>query len=132
MHPIRIKDGLPYVSLRPYTDIEWETLPHVIWTRDSDWDPTIFDHEFDEGGEEWYDALMDHAENPHRELFDEFGNFHKRQAVVVEEHFVDAVLDEGSIVDRCIWYVNQADLNEHQAQPEARRVKPGERDWATL
>ena len=30
VHPIRIKDGLPYVSLHPYTDMEWETLPHVI------------------------------------------------------------------------------------------------------
>ena len=45
---------------------------------------------------------------------------------------MDAVLDEGSIVDRCVWYVNQADLNELQAQPEARLVKPRERDWETL
>ena len=45
---------------------------------------------------------------------------------------MDAVLDEGSIVDRCVWYVNQADLNERQAQPEARQVKPGERDWDSL
>ena len=68
--------GCPmYPSL--YTNTEWETLPHVIWTRDSDWDPAIFDHEFDEGGEEWYDAVMDHAENPHQELFDELGNYHK-------------------------------------------------------
>ena len=49
----------------------------MVWTRDSDWDPAIFDHEFNEGGEEWYDAMMDHAENPHRELFDEFGNYRK-------------------------------------------------------
>ena len=77
VHPIRIKDGLPYVSLHPYTNTEWETLPHVIWTHDSDWDPSIFDHEFDEGGDKWYDALMDHAENPHREIFDEFGNYQK-------------------------------------------------------
>ena len=104
----------------------------MVWTRNSDWDPAIFDHEFDEGGEEWYDAMMDHAENPHQELFDEFGNYRKRQAVIVEEHYVDAVLDEGSVVDRCIWYVNQADLNERQAPPEARQVKPGERDWETL
>ena len=48
VHPIRIKDGLPYVALRPYTDEEWKTLPHVHWTRDSDWDPAIFDHEFDD------------------------------------------------------------------------------------
>ena len=76
--------------------------------------------------------MMDHAENPHRELFDELGNYCKRQAVVVEEHYVDTVLDEGSVVDRCVRYVNQADLNERQAQPEARCVKPGERDWETL
>ena len=132
VHPIRIKDGLPYISLRPYTDMEWETLPHVVWTRDSDWDPAIFDHDFDEGSEEWYDAMMDHAENPHWELFDDFGNYRKRQAVIVKEHYVDEVLNEGSVVDRCIRYVNQADLNEHKAQPEARQVKPGERDWETL
>ena len=65
VHPIQIKDGLPYVSLHPYTDMEWETLPHVIWTCNSDWDPAIFDHEFEEGGDEWYDAIMDHAKNPH-------------------------------------------------------------------
>ena len=35
-------------------------------------------------------------------------------------------------MDRSIWYVNQTDLSEHQAQPEARQVKPGERDWETL
>ena len=53
-------------------------------------------------------------------------------SIIVEEHYVDVVPDEGSIVDRCIWYVNQTDLNEHQAQPEARQVKPRERDWETL
>ena len=35
-------------------------------------------------------------------------------------------------MDRCVRYVNQADLNERQAQPEVHRVKPGERDWETL
>ena len=43
---------------------------------------------------------MDHAknhQNPHRELFDELGNYRKQQAVIVEEHCVDAVIDEGSI-----------------------------------
>ena len=41
--PIQIKDGLPYVALRPYTDDEWEMLPHIHWTHDSDWDPAVFD-----------------------------------------------------------------------------------------
>ena len=85
MHPIQIKDGLSYISLCPYTNTEWETLPHVIWTQDSDWDPSTFNYEFNEGGDEWYDALMDHAENPHWELFNEFRNYRKQQAIVVEE-----------------------------------------------
>ena len=130
VHPIRIKGGLPYVSLRPYTDMEWETLPHVNWTHDSDWDPAIFNHEFDEGGDEWYDALTDHTKSPHGELFDEFGNYCKRQAAVAEENFVGAVLDGGLTVDSYVWYVNQVDLSKRQ--PEARHVKPGERDWETL
>ena len=41
--PIQIKDGLPYVALCPYTDDEWETLPHIHWTRNSDWDLAVFD-----------------------------------------------------------------------------------------
>ena len=41
--PIWIKDGLLYVALCSYTDDEWEMLPHIHWTRDSDWDPAILD-----------------------------------------------------------------------------------------
>ena len=57
--------------------MEWETLPHVNWTHDSDWDPAIFNHEFDEGSDERYDALTDHTKNPRGELLDEFGNYCK-------------------------------------------------------
>ena len=47
VHPISIKGSLLYVALCPYTDDEWEMLPHVHWTRDLDWDWdwAIFDHE---------------------------------------------------------------------------------------
>ena len=76
VHTIRIKDGLPYVALCPYMDEEWKTLPHVHWTHDSDWDPAIFDHEFDDD-DEWYDAVMNQGD-----LFDDVGNYHHRQGVV--------------------------------------------------
>ena len=39
--PINIVGGLPYISMRPYTDDEWDHLPHLILTSDLDWDPTI-------------------------------------------------------------------------------------------
>eukprot|EP00934_Nitzschia_sp_Nitz4_P001298 Nitzschia sp. Nitz4//scaffold501_size4582//2099//3937//NITZ4_009240-RA/size4582-snap-gene-0.0-mRNA-1//-1//CDS//3329553590//1298//frame0 len=35
--------GLPYLAIRPYTDHEWDTLPHVSMTSNTEWDPTIYD-----------------------------------------------------------------------------------------
>ena len=39
--PVSIKDGLPYVPLRPYTNEEREILPHVVLMSDVDWDLTV-------------------------------------------------------------------------------------------
>jgi hypothetical protein len=41
--PISIWNGLPYINLHPYTDQEWEDLPHVILTSQSEWDPKVLD-----------------------------------------------------------------------------------------
>ena len=41
VHTLDINNGFPYCSMRPYTDDEWESLPHVIWTSDKDWDPSV-------------------------------------------------------------------------------------------
>jgi len=49
--PLHVRSGLPYLELRPYTDTEYETLPHVIMTSDVDWDPSILDKEFPTLGE---------------------------------------------------------------------------------
>ena len=46
--PLNIKAGLPYMTMRPYTDQEWEDLPHVIMTSDIDWDPSQLDHNLDD------------------------------------------------------------------------------------
>jgi len=34
--PISMRDGLPYVTLCPYTDDKWEILPHIILSSDVD------------------------------------------------------------------------------------------------
>jgi hypothetical protein len=39
--PINIQSGLPYVGMRPYTDSEWDMLPHVILTSDEEWHPSV-------------------------------------------------------------------------------------------
>ena len=43
--PMSISNTLPYIPLRPYTDSEWEQLPHVILTSDKHCDPTVLDCE---------------------------------------------------------------------------------------
>ncbi len=58
VHPLDIKGGQSYISNRPYTVEEWETLPHVIWTSDEEWDPTVLDHTIKDN-DEWYDAITD-------------------------------------------------------------------------
>ena len=43
VHPIDILNGLAHTPMRPFTDDEWDRLPHVIWTSDQPWDPSIMD-----------------------------------------------------------------------------------------
>ena len=54
--PTSISNALPYVSLRPCTDKEWDELPHVILTSDMDWDPIVLGFEVEVDNEEWFDA----------------------------------------------------------------------------
>jgi hypothetical protein len=56
--PINIRRGLPYIDMHPHTDQEWEELPHVLLTEDTDWDPTHMDHE--QGDDPaWYEQQDD-------------------------------------------------------------------------
>jgi hypothetical protein len=41
--PIDVRRGLPYITMRPFTDKEFEELPHVLWTSEDNWDPTSLD-----------------------------------------------------------------------------------------
>ena len=72
--PLKIKSSLAYLTMHPYTDKEWDKLPHVIVTADTNWDPSIFDHNID-NIEEWFDALPDLCNDPTSSLFDEFGDY---------------------------------------------------------
>ena len=78
--PLNIRQGLPYLSMRSHTDIEWETLLHIILTSDDVWDPSTLDRYLD-GSDEWFDALLDEIEDPTSSLFDEHGNYRFRQQV---------------------------------------------------
>ena len=90
---------------------EWETLPHIHWTRDSDWDLAIFNHEFGDNDDKWDDPVMDH-----RDLFDKVGNYRNRQGV-----------DAGEVHSS-----RQIEVTISRLHFQARQVRPGEQDWETL
>jgi hypothetical protein len=53
--PIDVRRGLPYITMRPFTDEEFEELPHVLWTSEDDWDPTSLDSVISDDPN-WYEA----------------------------------------------------------------------------
>jgi len=73
--PIAIRNSLPYISMQPYTNDEWNTLPHVILTSDLDWDPSKYDHDPLVDDEDWVNALQHLVINPHNDKFDQIGDY---------------------------------------------------------
>ena len=80
--PLEFKEGLPYLPIRPFTDDEWDSLPHVILTSDQTWDPSVMDNDRDT--EAWLQTQANHpAGTADHAPFDAFGEY--RGAV----HIVD-------------------------------------------
>ena len=46
--PLNMKSALPHMFLRPYSNKEWDNLPHVILTSEVEWDPSILDLDIDD------------------------------------------------------------------------------------
>jgi hypothetical protein len=65
--------------MRPYADAEFANLPHVVLTRDVDWDPRVLD--FDTDDDAWYDAISDSVN--HAVLFDAYGDYEGRTEIDV-------------------------------------------------
>ncbi len=103
--PLNIIQGLPRMTIRPYTDKEWEELPHVILTSEIDWDPGQLDLTL-EDDENWYDAISDLAADPFTNLFDEYGDYRHR-VEVQSTKVVDSLED---IIDRCVHTATAHDI----------------------
>ena len=96
--PLSIKNSLPRMKLRPYTNKEWTDLPHVMLTSEEDWDPSTLDLDITDD-EDWFDAISDNHEYMINSSFDEFGDYRKR--VEVQQHSALSIEDS---VDRCVLY----------------------------
>ena len=74
VHPLNFVNGLAYLPLRPFTNNEWKTLPHVIWTSDERWDPSSSDQSLT-NIENWGDKYNTLPENNNDIHFNEYGEY---------------------------------------------------------
>ena len=66
--PLSIHEGLPGLDICPYTNDEWDSLPLIILTGETDWDPSVLDHDPLEH-ENWADAICDLEADPTTQSF---------------------------------------------------------------
>jgi hypothetical protein len=89
--PIDVRHGLPYITMRPFTDEEFEELLHVVWTSEDDWDPTSLDSVISDDPN-WYKAEPSPPlPDP---MYDEYGEFHGCVVINQREwqvHYFDAL-----------------------------------------
>ena len=90
--PLDFINGLAYLPMRPYTDEEWRTLPHVVFTSDVDWDPSTSDLAISDD-DVWYNALPNEDNEHFFHTFDEHGAL--RPTVAVATHVFRSEIQQG-------------------------------------
>jgi hypothetical protein len=88
---IDVKRGLPYITMHPFTDEEFEELQHILWMSEDDWDPTSLDSVISDDPN-WYEVEPSPPlPNP---MYDEYGEFRGRVLIIQREwqvHYFDAL-----------------------------------------
>jgi hypothetical protein len=111
--PLTIKDGLSRLDIRPRTDHEFDTLPHVFLTSELEWDPTVLDHQYHDSSE-WGDeaASAPGTSTLHNSRYDEFGQYRQR---VLVNHLLYFSRQDGTTlddnIDQCILTAHQSTLD---------------------
>ena len=120
--PLNIKSGLHYMNIRPWTDDEWNTLPHIILISYNEWDPTILDCSIgddDADNDDWYDEISDISTRHNDALFDSTGEYKYRYIVYgidINNHYLENwFLPTNSIV---------YDVNEHESYNIDENIDP--------
>jgi len=102
--PLHIRRGLPYMDMHPPSDHELGTLPHVVLTSDTDWNPTKVDNEI-ETNDVWFDAIesqppgtQDYGDTK----FNQLGYYNRtvkslQQSTVISSNTLDDCIDHANI-----------------------------------
>ena len=85
--------------MRPYTDNEWDSLPHIILTSDVNWDPTVMDNDLDDS-DEWFESQSDNIKDTVDPIFDEVGNF--RHCTIINECDMATLIEDEYLDDHLI------------------------------
>ena len=113
--PLNIKNALPRMHLRPYTDEEWNSLPHVFLTSEETWDPSVLDLDISDDSNWFNSVIHEDLDDPHS-LFDDVGNY--RQRVHIQSTSISHLEDS---VDTCVMYHTNKhllfDINWSQLDP---------------
>ncbi|CAJ1952080.1 unnamed protein product [Cylindrotheca closterium] len=90
--PLDISNGLPYLRMRPPTDLELSNpdIPHFVLTSNTDWDPSVLDHLIN-NMEKWANSVLNCDPEDEERLFDLVGVLKNNKAVT---SFKDSRLDE--------------------------------------
>ena len=76
------------MPLCPFTDKEWNTLPHVMLTSDTHWHSTCLDCEVQIENEEWFDTQSSFPDGTDSKLYNEYEE-HWNISDYHELHFFD-------------------------------------------
>ena len=103
--PLTLQDGLMYMNMRPYTELEWSKFDHVMLTADEIWKPSQFDNDAYESDEDDDDRFEDAIQYSDYDLEGEYiGNLHVHSDVDDDEEvFYDTLQDswDDSILRIC-------------------------------
>ena len=120
--PLSLDRGLPGMRIRPFTDDEFESYPHVILTNELPWDPSVLDFDpHDQPG--WFETIDSVERDPTSNLFDEFGEYRHRVTVQCSASFARADTESvEDVIDRCIYNVHHVQLRGQYKIAEAETI----------
>jgi hypothetical protein len=151
--PNNVRRDLPYIMMRPFTDEEFEELPHIVWMSEDTWDPTSLDSVISDDPNWCKAEPSPPLPNP---MYDEYGEFRGR--VLINQckwqvHYFDAldtkpssdndkfhnaleqfVDDPDSVIDLVVYRANRAHYvcNHETVEATPKFVMTLEPDYGQL
>ena len=69
---LSIKNSLPYMTIKPCTNDEWDSLPHIVLASDAEWDPSVLDSPGKVDDTTWYNTQSSLPGSPTSPTFNEY------------------------------------------------------------